>query len=92
MLGYCKVGDRDSLTEKRIAERCHSVDVGENGVRGSVFSEFQLEVFSVVDGLIVESRKGQIGFMLPPNYQELVNNVLNSIEEKKSFVKEKKNR
>lgn len=81
--------NRDRAVEKRIAERCHSVDVVNNGVRGSVISEFQLEAFSVVEGIIKEARTTQTGFKVVENFPELVNNALVEIEDKKANVKKK---
>ena len=82
---------RDSLVEKRIADRCHSTSRIENGVVGEVFSEFQLEVFSTIEGVLALTRGNSKPFALPTNYQEIVNNTLSEIESKREYVKKKNN-
>lgn len=81
--------NRDRSIERRIFERCHSVDVVVNGVSGSVISEFQLEVFSVIEKIIEEARVNRVGFTVISNYPDLVNNALTDIESKKANVKKK---
>lgn len=71
---------------KRIADRCHSIIKVENGVVGEVFSEFQLEVFSTVEGVLALTRDNRNPFTLPSNYQEIVVNTLNEIESKREYV------
>ena len=78
---------RDQVVEKRIADRCHSTIKAENGVVGEVFSEFQLEVFSTVEGVLALTRDNRNPFTLPSNYQEIVVNTLNEIESKREYVK-----
>ena len=80
--------DRDPVVEKRIADRCHSTIKVENGVVGEVFSEFQLEVFSTVEGVLALTRDNRNPFTLPSNYQEIVVNTLNEIESKREYVKQ----
>lgn len=81
--------DIDPLIEKRIADRCHSTTKVENGVVGEVFSEFQLEVFSTIEGVLALGRDNRRPFSLPANYQEIVNNTLSEIESKREYVKKK---
>lgn len=81
--------DVDPLIEKRIADRCHSTRRIENGVVGDVFSEFQLEVFSTIEGILALTRDNRKPFSLPANYQEIVNNTLSEIESKREYVKKK---
>ena len=73
---------------KRIADRCHSIIKVENGVVGEVFSEFQLEVFSTVEGVLALTGDNRNPFTLPSNYQEIVVNTLNEIESKREYVKQ----
>ena len=83
--------DVDPLIEERIADRCHSTRRIENGVVGDVFSEFQLEVFSTIEGVLALTRDNRKPFSLPANYQEIVNNTLSEIESKREYVKKKSN-
>lgn len=83
--------DSDLTVEKRLADRCHSVTKCENGVRGEVFSEFQLELFSTIEGVLHLARSERKPFSLPSNYHEIVANTLNEIESKREYVKKKEN-
>lgn len=78
---------RDFQAEKRIETRCHSVDVVINGVRGSVMSEFQLEIFSTIDGILQEAGETTMKFKSISNYPDIVNETINNIKSKSSPTK-----
>lgn len=78
---------RDFQVEKRIEARCHSVDVVMNGVRGSVMSEFQLEIFATINSILQEAGETTSRFKSISNYPDIVNETLNNIKDKNSPTK-----